>query len=151
MRIKFIEKLKFRISGRSVPVVKCMDIDENGRINSIHLLGACKDNDNTIHSTWDDKGWEKDPKTGGPILLIDEKGIKTLAYVVSESGTTVGLYTNRRDRPNSEDTIGKMLSWDVLTMAMDMGKSFRNILIGMVLGIGIGTFFLGPLLSAVMS
>jgi hypothetical protein len=36
-------------------------------------------------------------------------------------------------------------------MAMDMGKSFRNILIGMVLGIGIGTFFLGPLLSAVMS
>jgi hypothetical protein len=151
MRFKSIEKLKFRITGRSVPVIKCMDIDENGRINSLHLIGECKDNQNTIHSTWDDKGWEKDQKTGGPILYIDEKGIKTLAYVVSESGTTVSLYTSKRDRPNAEDTIGKMLSWDVLTMALDMGKSLRNIMIGMVFGIALGSFFIGPILTAMMS
>lgn len=151
MRIKTLEKLKFKLTGRSVPVIKCMDVDLDGRINALQILGECRDNQNTIHSTWDDKGWEKDPKTGKPLLLINESGIKQLAYIVSESGTTVDLFTTRREHPNSEETIGKLLSWDVLAMAMDMNRSMRNILIGAVFGTGIGAFIIGPMIQAMLS
>ena len=151
MRIKTIEKLKFKLTGRSIPVIKCMDVEKNdGRINTIQFLGECRDNQNTIHSTWDDKGWEKDPAEGKPVLFINESGIKTLAYIVSESGKTVNLYTTRREHPNSEETIGKLLSWDVLAMAMDMNRSMRNIMIGLFFGIGLGAFIIGPMIQAML-
>jgi len=150
MRFKTIEKLKFKLTGKSIPVIKCMDIEESGKINCLQLLGNVKDNPNTLHSTWDDKGWEK-AKEASPLLLINESGIKTLAYIVSEAGTTVNLFTTKRTSPNSEETIGKMLSWDVLAMAMDMNRSMRNILIGLFFGLGIGAFILGPMLTAAFS
>jgi hypothetical protein len=133
MRIKFIEQILFRMRGNDVPIVRCMDIDENGKINTLHFMGSCKEQPNMILSTWDGKGWEKNPKNGGPIMLINEKGVKSLAYAVSEAGTTITLYTKIHNFPNSEEVLGKLAMSDILAMALDLGKSMKNILIGAIL------------------
>ena len=39
MRIKFIEKFKFKLSGRKVPVIVAQDIDDKGQIRSLFLQG----------------------------------------------------------------------------------------------------------------
>jgi hypothetical protein len=129
MRIKFIEQWKFKLSGRAVPVIKVEDIDSSGRITTLHWLGNCKKRANSIISTWDAKGWEIDPHYG-PIRYIDDKGIESLVYIVSESGNTVPLATKINKFPNLEEIIGKAATMDDITEAMDLGKSMRNIIIG---------------------
>lgn len=149
MAIKFIEKWKYSLSGRSVPVVKCEDIDKEGRVYTLHLLGTVKRRANSLVSTWDSKGWEID-KSAGKISLINEKGIEQYVFVVSEGGKTIPIYTQPVSYPNLEDVIGKAATMDDITDAMDLGKSMRNMIIGLLIGIGIGTFILGPMLQAAL-
>lgn len=150
MAIKFIEQWKFRLSGRAVPTVKCEDITSDGIIGTLHLMGDCKIRANSIVNTWDSKGWEilKDSRK---ITLINEKGISTNAYVVSDAGNTVNLYTEPSAFPNREDIIGRAATMDDMADAMDLNKSMKNIVIGLVFGAAIGTFILGPMLSTMMS
>jgi hypothetical protein len=149
MALKFIEQWKFKLSGRSVQAVKCEDIDNEGRVYTLHLLGAVKRRANSIISTWDSKGWEID-KSAGKIALINEKGIEQYVFIVSEEGRTIPIYTKPVQHPNLEDVIGKAATMDDITDAMDLGKSMRNMIIGLLIGIGIGTFILGPMLSAAL-
>ena len=129
MRIKFIEQWKFRLAGRAVPTVKAEDITDDGMIGTIHLLGDCRMRANSIINTWDSKGWEitKDSKK---ITLIDEKGISKTAFVVSDAGISINLYTQPSAFPNREDIVGKAATMDDIADAMDLGKSMRNIIIG---------------------
>lgn len=150
MRIKFIEQMRFRFAGRAVPVIKVEDVDEAGKVTTIHLLGTCKRRANSILSTWDSKGWEIDP-AWGPVRLIDEKGIESQAYVVSESGKTVPLMTKWSAFPNREDIIGRAATMDDIADSMDLGKSVKNMAIGVFIGMGLYAVFVGPMLTAVMS
>jgi hypothetical protein len=129
MRIKFIEQWKFKLSGRAVPVIKVEDIDASGRITTLHWLGNCKKRANSIISTWDAKGWEIDPRYGS-IRYIDDKGIESQIYIVSEYGKTSPLATEIFKFPNQEDAIGKAATMDDVVDAMDLGKSVRNFIIG---------------------
>lgn len=150
MRIKFIERIKFAMAGRSVPTIKVDDVEQDGKIKTIHFLGDCKNRPNSIVVTWDEKGYEKD-KDAGLINLIDDKGIRQPAYVVSTRGRTVDLYTQPYKGINYEDVIGKAACADDIADNMDLGKSMRNLLIGGLIGAGIGMFILGPMLTKIMS
>lgn len=150
MRIKTIERIKFALSGRSVPAIKVDDIESDGRIKTLNLLGDIKNRPNSLVVTWDEKGYEKD-KNAGLINLIDDKGIRQPAYIVSPQGKTVDLYTQPYKGVNFEDVIGKAACADDIADNMDLGKSMRNLLIGGLIGAGIGMFILGPLLTKIMS
>ena len=150
MGIKFIEKIKFKMSGRSVPVVKCEDVDIVGRVHTLHMLGACKDRPNSVIATWDNKGWEKDPEWGSPITFINEQGIQSLMYVVTEAGVCGPLFTRLGAYPNREDVIGRAATMDDITDAMDLGKSMRNVVIGMVIGAAVWAALIGPVIGAVL-
>lgn len=149
MRIKFIEQWKFKLSGRSVPVVKAEDITDNGLVCTLHLLGNNKKRANSIISTWDAKGWEID-KYSTKITLIDEQGIPKSAFVVSDEGKTINLYTAPVLNPNLEDVIGHAATMDDIADAMELGKSMRNMVIGLLIGMGIGAFILGPIITGMM-
>jgi hypothetical protein len=147
MRIKLIEQWKFRLSGRSVPVIKVEDITNEGRIRTLHFVGDVKHRANSLINTWDEKGWEITP--GAEMLTtIDEKGIKSLSYVVSASGKTVDLYTAPSTFPNREDIIGHYATMDDIADATALGKSMRNMAIGIFIGIGLGVVFISPMLQA---
>jgi hypothetical protein len=150
MRLKFIEQWKFRLSGRAVPTVKAEDITDDGIVGTLHLMGDCKMRANSIVNTWDAKGYEvvKDSKK---ITLINEKGISQNAYVVSDAGITINLYTQPSAFPNREDIIGKAATMDDIADAMDLNKSMKNLIIGILIGCGIGAFILGPMLTTIMS
>lgn len=150
MRFKIIEQWKFRLSGRAVPTVKAEDITNDGIIGTLHLMGDCKMRANSIINTWDSKGWEiiKDSKK---ITIIDEKGISKQAFVVSDAGVTINLYTEPSAFPNREDIVGKAATMDDIADAMDLNKSMKNIVIGLIIGCGIGALILGPMLSTMLS
>jgi hypothetical protein len=70
--------------------------------------------------------------------------------VVSEQGKTVDLYVKPYTGLNLEDVIGKAATSNDISDNMDLGKSMRNLLIGILLGCGIGAFILGPLIQSIM-
>jgi hypothetical protein len=150
MRIKTLEKLKFKLSGRSVPVVKAADIKEDGQILTLQILGECKDRPNSIIETWNEKGWEKN-KQSSPITFIQENGLKAMAYLVSEKGETINIYTEPTARPNKEDVIGHAATMDDIADSMDLGKSLKNMAIGLMIGIGLGWFIFAPMFTKMMS
>jgi hypothetical protein len=47
--------------------------------------------------------------------------------------------------------MGKASTMDDISEAMDLGKSPKNLLIGLLLGIGIGAFILGPMFTTMLS
>jgi hypothetical protein len=149
MAIKFIEQWKFKLMGRAVPVVKCEDIDKEGRIYTLHLLGKAKRRANSLVTTWDSKGWEID-KSAGKIAFIDEKGIEQYAFIVTEEGRTTRIYTKPVTSPNLEEVIGKAATMDDITEAMDLGKSMKNMIIGILVGIGMGAFVIGPMITTML-
>lgn len=135
--------------GRAVPVVKCEDIDKEGRIYTLHLLGKAKRRANSLVTTWDSKGWEID-KSAGKIAFIDEKGIEQYAFIVTEEGRTTRIYTKPVTSPNLEEVIGKAATMDDITEAMDLGKSMKNMIIGILVGIGMGAFVIGPMITTML-
>ena len=150
MRIKTLEKLKFKLSGRSVPVVKAADITADGQIKTLQMLGECKDRPNSIIETWNEKGWEKN-KEATPITLIQENGLRAMAYMVSEKGETINVYTNPTTMPNREDVIGHAATMDDIADSMDLGKSLKNMAIGLLIGICLGWWVFAPMFSKMMS
>ena len=149
MRIKFIEQWKFKLQGRAVPVIKCDDVDEFGQIKTVHIAGDWKIRANSLVNTWDAKGEEicRDSKK---ITLINEKGISSSAFVVY-GGKTINLYTQPQAFPNREDIIGKAATMDDIAEAMDLNKSMKNMVIGLLIGIGLGAFIIGPMLTTMLS
>jgi hypothetical protein len=149
MKIKAIEQLLFKVRGISVPVVRVSNIDENGRIGMIQFLGHVKKRPNSLVNTWDATAWEIDKKSH-PVSIVNEKGIQEVGFVVSESGETVDvshkpirvvpkiettdLYTTPSAHPNLERVIGAAATLDDITDGLDLGKSMKNVLIGIMVG-----------------
>ena len=149
MRIKFIEQMKFRVRGRSAPVIVALDINSDGRIGALHLAGEMGIRDNSITNTWDEHTYEID-RDAQVIPVLNEKGIALNTHLVSEAGKTINLYTHKRDYPNARSILGRFSMADDIADNMVLGKSLRNLLIGLLIGLAIGTFFLGPMVQAMM-
>lgn len=150
MKIKFIEQMKFRMTGRSVPVIKCEDITEDGQVRTLHIVGDVKKRPNSLVNTWDEKGWEIEQNTP-MITFIDEKGLSKNAYVVSSFGLTTNLYMEPKAFPMLEDVIGRGATVDDISDNMDTGKSNRKLVLGMLLGAAIGVFILAPAFQTILS
>ena len=150
MRIKTIEKIKFALSGRAVPVVRVADIDEKGKVVTLHFMGNLKRRENSLVATWDDKGFEMTKPGEGLVNFIDEKGIPTPAFIVSELGKTVDLFVQPWSGIAWSGVIGRKAGADDIADNMDLGKSIKNLVIGLVIGALLGTFILGPMLTQMM-
>ena len=174
MKIKFIEQWKFRLTGKSVPVMKALDIELDGRIRTLQDIGSCKDRPNSLIQTWDSKGWEKS-KEASQITFIDAKGNPEMRWVVTPQGETVNLYTWQRRIPDEEATlpeaqkkplsawqrvmaiipmleglIGKSATLDDIEESMDLHKSMKYILIGLIFGVLIGWVLVAPIVNGLM-
>lgn len=152
MKFAIIERLKFKMIGRSVPVIEVSDVDNVGKVGTIRLRGELKKRNNSIVATWDATGYEIHPGQT-MTMLIDEKDTTRGAYIVSESGRAISLYTRPLlpNEINCKDLIGRLATADDIADAIDLGKSMRYLMIGGLFGLGIGTFILGPALQAVMA
>ena len=149
VKIKFFEQMSFRLRGRNVPVIRLDDITENGQVKTLQLVGECKDRPNSIINTWDEKGWEKQ-SDAEMLTVIDDKGIRNMAWIVNAKGVTCNLFTKAWVGPKCEDIIGRNSTFDDIADAMALGKSMRNMFIGLVIGVLVGWLFVGPLVSTVL-
>jgi hypothetical protein len=151
MRLKLIEQLKFKLAGRSVPVVRVSEVDiESGLIRTLQDVGTCKDRSNSIISTWDEKGWEKEKGTY-PITKLDAKGNAEMCWIVSQRGQTCNLYTKPWKGPALEQVLGRAATADDIADAMDLGRSMRNMMIGLIIGVMLGWLIIGPMINTVLS
>lgn len=144
----FIEKLMFKMTGRKVPVVQVLDVD-NQKIKTIKL-GRWQDNPNSILEKWDVAGAQK--TNAGKITIIDESGLSQMAYV-EYLGQTVDLWVSKgfEDVPNREKVIGGLLTIDIFGELLDIGKSMKNMLIGIFIGMALYGLFVGPILQGLLS
>lgn len=135
-----------------MPVVKAADIEDDGKVRTLFLMGELKDRPNSLINTWDEKGYEKEKGTS-MITLIDESGVKSIAHVVSNAGRTVDLYVHpyfRDQAPNREDVVGKAATMDDIADSLDMGRSTRNYIVGAIIGMALYAGLIGPMISAVL-
>ncbi len=130
--IKLLERIKFRMQGRAVPVVRVSDVESDGRINTLEMVGEVKRRKNSLIATWNAEGNEI--REGQQMItVIDERGVSSRAYVISK-GITTDLYTTPRRYPDVEDIIGKAATMDDIGDAMDLQKSMKYIAIGILFG-----------------
>ncbi len=146
----FFESLKTKLSRRSVPVMKVMDLDYVGKVNSIRMLPSCRDRPNSILDPWNGPGWEKDPEFG-PIDITDDKGITTKRWIVNEAGKTCGLYTRLSAFPNREKIQGNASTIDDIAEAMGIHPSMRDKAIFWLIGSLMGVFLFAPMLQGILS
>jgi hypothetical protein len=151
MKIKFIENWKFKIRGRVVPVIVAQDISAEGKIGSLLIAGELGKRDNSLVDAWHEKGYEIN-RHAMAIPVTNEKGLVANTYIVSDAGQTINLYTDPRpeDYPNWATLLGKLFMADDIADNMTLGKSMRNIVIGLIIGALIGTFVVGPMIQAMM-
>jgi hypothetical protein len=150
MALKFLERIKFKLSGRSVPVILAEDIAATGIVGTLHMVGDLKDRDNSLLNSWDVVGYQKD-KYSQRITLIDEKGSAKPCWVVNEAGITTNLYVEPVTTPNLKRLIGASAMLDDLAEAADLGKSQKNLYVGMIVGMLLGAFVLAPMLNAFLA
>jgi len=132
MKVKIIERLLFKLRGMSVPVVRVADIDEHGRIGTIQFVGHVKKRPNSLVQTWDGTGWEIQKDTH-QVTIVNEKGVAETGYVVQETGSTSDIFTTRSIFPNLERVIGAAATLDDIPDSLDLGKSMRNLLLGILI------------------
>jgi hypothetical protein len=147
--MKTYDRIAFKLFGRGVLCLKPLDIDKEGKVNTIRLM-TVKERANSLIDKWDVKGWEKVPGKG-LITIIDAKGISQSGYVLSEAGQTQDIYVGSASHVNLEDVIGKAAMVDDISDALDLNKSLKQMVIGLLIGIGLGAFILGPMLTKMMS
>ena len=152
VKIKFIESWKFKLRGRVVPVIVANDIGTDGKIGSLLIKGLQGKRDNSIVDAWDEKGYEID-RDCMAIPITNEKGIVANTFIVSEKGKTINLYTEPvpTTHPNWASLLGKLFMADDIADNMTLGKSMRNMVIGLLFGIALGVFIFAPMFQQVMS
>ena len=143
----FIEKIKFMMNGRKMPVFQVLDVD-NQKVKTIRL-SRWQDAPNTLLEKWDVAGAEK--TKAGKITYIDDKGLSQIAYV-EYLGQTIDLWVSKgfEEVPNREKVIGGLLTIDIFGELLDIGKSSKNIIIGFLIGCVFWASFGGPVLSAML-
>lgn len=150
MAFKFIERIKFKMQGRAVPVIRVTDVDKIGRVHTIHIAGLWKKLDNSVINTWDQKG-NAIPPNYTTVAIINDKGVTENGYIV-HNGFAAELYTRPviEGAVNTEGIQGKLICADVLEQGMDLGKSAKNLIIGAIMGMAAYAVFIGPILGAML-
>jgi len=85
---------------------------------------------------WDIEGAQK--TNAGKITFIDEAGLSQVAYV-EYLGQTIDLWVSKgfEDVPNREKVVGGLLTIDIFGELLDIGKSMKNMLIGVFIGMAL--------------
>ena len=139
----FIEKWKFKLFGRGIRTLRVEEVDKDGKIKVLRNVGKLKRRANSLVEAWDQKGAEINPKSG-LIQFISDDEIVEPAYVTYK-GQTVDLLGTEYEYDaktkdiflnlnNLEEVIGKAATLDDITDSMDLGKSSKNIMIGVIFG-----------------
>ena len=149
--MKLIDQIKFKLTGRSVPVLKVSEVDEKtGLIRTLQDIGPCRLDPNRIVNPWDNTGWELD-KDSEPVIRMSDKGIKEVCYVVSSRGQTCNIYTQPWKGPALENVIGRTAVLDTIAEILGLTPSMRDKMIFMIVGIFLGWLIVGPLMNTILS
>jgi hypothetical protein len=146
--MEFMEKLLFKMTGRKVPVFQVLDVD-NQKVKTLRFA-RWQDNPNSLLYRWDVQGAQK--TNAGKITFIDESGLSQIAYV-EYLGQTIDLWVSKgfEDVPNREKVVGGLLTIDIFGELLDIGKSMKNMLIGIFIGMALYGLFIGPIIGAMLS
>ena len=147
--MRFIDRIKFKLQGRSVPAIKCQDVDVAGRISSLQMYAAVKDRPNSLMASWNGEEWEKDPDNP-PINVILDNGTSQKMWIVGELGRSCSLYTRMSAFPNKEKLIGAVSNMDDFAEALQMKPTMREKFGFLIGGVLLGVFIIQPVLSAFM-
>ena len=147
--MNFIDKWMFKLTGPKVPVFKVMDVDKEGAIKSL-ILAKWIRRSNSVIDKWNVEGSVIDPEHKGIIRYTDESGLTQQAYI-EHKGTTCDLYVEPNPFPNYEKVIGAGAMVDDIAESLDLGKSMKNLMIGLIIGILLGWWVVGPMMSGIMS
>jgi len=151
-----------RLTAPKVQVVRLAN-----QARTIEFMGDCEKRENSIIDRFHQRGWEiKSP----PIEIVRD-GKKQMGYVVDEAGITVSFVRDIRIQtaipvnpdqvegdpffeldeltvPKAgyinyawEGVIGRCATLDDIAEGLDLGKSMKNTVIGLLVGIPIGWIF----------
>ena len=143
----FIDRWMYKLTGKKIPVFQIVDVESDGKIKSLTLANWLRRH-NSLLETWNVLGCEIDPE--GLLSYTDPSGLTQPAYAEFK-GITVPLYVSPRTYPNHEKTIGGAATCDDLAEALDMNKSIKNLVIGMLIGIMLGWLIIGPMFNTILS
>ena len=144
--MRFIDRIKFKMQGRSVPAIKCQDVDQNGKVGSLQLYDSVKDRPNSLQASWNSEEWEKD-RESPPIAVTLDNGTTQKMWIVGELGKSCSLYTRPSMYPNKEKLIGAVSNMDDFAEALGIKPSMREKFGFLIGGILIGVFFVQPMLA----
>ena len=144
--MRFLDRIKFKLTGRSVPAIKCQDVDVAGRVTSLQMYAAVKDRPNSLFASWNGEEWEKDPENP-PINVILDNGTQTKQWIVNEVGKSCSLYTRMTAFPNKEKLIGAVSNMDDFAEALQIKPTMREKVMFMILGILMGVFIVQPMMA----
>lgn len=153
----FFKKWQARLFGPKVPVVRFA----NGA-KTIEFMGHLAKRENSLIDSWNQRGYEI---VSGPVEIIIN-GKKEIGYAVDEAGITINFHRNiefipakplNPDNPktffevdqllipksgtisyNWEGIIGRCATLDDIADGLDLGKSMKNIVIGILIGLPLG-------------
>lgn len=145
----FIDRWMYKLTGKKIPVFQVVDVGENGLIKSLVLTGWIR-RKNSLLESWNTDGAEISPHHEGLITYTDASGLTQPAYA-EHKGRTCNLYVRPRNAPNHEKTIGAAATIDDIAEALDMGKSIKNLVIGMLIGVMLGWLIIGPMFNKILS
>ena len=149
--MKLIDQIKFKLTGRSVPVLKVSEVDqETGLVRTLQDIGPCRLDANRIVNPWDNTGWEIN-KDAEQVIRMSDKGIKEVCYVVSSRGQTCNIYTQPWKGPALENVIGRTAVLDTIAEILGLTPSMRDKIIFMIVGIFLGWLIVGPLMNTILS
>ena len=149
--MKLIDQLKFKFTGRSVPVLKVSEVDNTtGLVRILQDVGPCRLDPNRIVNPWDNTGWEIN-KEAEPVIRMSDKGTKEVCYVVSSRGQSCNLYTQPWKGPALENVIGRTACLDTIAEILGLTPSMRDKFIFLTVGLLLGWLIVGPLMNTILS
>jgi hypothetical protein len=156
--VGFVRRFFWRLSGEKVPVVR---LSNNAR--TIEFMGYLKKRENSLIEPWKQKGYE----IRSPPIEIVINGKKEIGYAADEAGITVTFNRDIKVRPaievgstpedlfgkapdellipqtgeirlNFDGIIGRCSTLDDIAEGLELGKSWKNTVIGIVIGLVLG-------------
>jgi len=127
-----------RLTAPKVPIV-CL----TNQARTIEFIDNCVKRGNSIIEPFHQNGWEI---KSSPVEIVKD-GKKRIGYVVDEAGITVSFSRNIQIHSaltggdvsyNWQGVIGKCSTLDDINEGLDLGKSMKNTVIGLIIGIPIG-------------
>lgn len=147
--MKFLDRWMYKLTGRKIPVIQVIDVGPNGLIQSVAIKPWVQRKNSLINS-WEVEGAEISKNHEGLITYTDPSSLTQPAYV-EYKGRTCNIYVQPRNAPNVEKIIGAGAMIDDISEAMDLNKSMKQLVIGLLIGICLGWLIVGPMFNTMLS